>query len=265
MKRLSFFFFLLLLFFFVSSCTGGGGGIIPLLPGKAALTNPLNGAVGQIKTLVLQWFSENATSYDLYFGTAANPPFKSGGISVPSYSSAGDNLSSGEIYYWKVNSINSAGTVVGDIWAFSTAFEKPDGPVIEVTDSHVTKNQTFQFSIKGYSLTQVQGIEINLQFDPTLISLPAGDLANAVTLSGPLAGGLKIVQSTGAGNMKIAVTLMGNSANIDNQTILTVQLKSLNSACITKIQSSASSKVINSQLEEVIVALFDPGIVSIGY
>lgn len=104
-----------------SFTTGTGAGV----PGVASTPSPANGA-----TLIskcgpsLSWTApaagcNGATSYDIYFGTAASPPF----VSNTTSTSWSPGLLSGlTTYYWKVVAKNAAGDAVGSsTWSFVTS------------------------------------------------------------------------------------------------------------------------------------------------
>jgi hypothetical protein len=67
----------------------------------------------------LDWAdSAGATSYDVYFGTSATPPFAAN-ASSSQYTPAA--LAGNTRYYWKVLAKNSCGDSGGPVWSFTTA------------------------------------------------------------------------------------------------------------------------------------------------
>ena len=70
--------------------------------------------------------SANASSYDVYFGTASNPPLVTTTTSA-SYSPSGSSNST--TYYWKIVAKNSCGdSTTESVWSFTTACGTPGTP-----------------------------------------------------------------------------------------------------------------------------------------
>ncbi|MCK6456017.1 MAG: chitobiase/beta-hexosaminidase C-terminal domain-containing protein [Phycisphaerae bacterium] len=92
-----------------------------LPPSMPSGPSPANGATNvSINTQISILPSSGATSYDVYFGTGSPPPFV-GSFSSSSTSNAPLNLSYNTSYYWKVVAKNSAGSMSGPIWSFTTS------------------------------------------------------------------------------------------------------------------------------------------------
>ena len=88
-----------------------------------ALTTPSNGAIGVSWTPALTWSAASgATSYDVYFGTAATPP-RVTNITATTYLPG--TLSPGTAYYWLVVARNSGGVAPSATWSFTTALAPP--------------------------------------------------------------------------------------------------------------------------------------------
>ena len=82
------------------------------------LSSPANGAAGVALLPTLNWgASSGATSYDVYFGTAAPPPLVTN-VTTTSYAAAA--LSSNTTYHWKIVAKNSVGSTSSSTFAFST-------------------------------------------------------------------------------------------------------------------------------------------------
>ncbi len=91
-------------------------------------SGPMNGATGVSATPVLTWgASSGATSYDVYFGTAASPPLatNTGGATY----SPGP-LSAGTVYYWYVVAKNAGGSNASAMWSFTTQVAAPPAPAL---------------------------------------------------------------------------------------------------------------------------------------
>jgi len=96
---------------------------IPPLPGKASNPSPPAGAIYVSKTAVLSWAAgSDATSYDVYFGTSSPGTFEDnqtattfdpGEMAVP------------ETYYWRIDTVNSWGKTIGEVWKFTTYMPPP--------------------------------------------------------------------------------------------------------------------------------------------
>ena len=117
-------------------------------PTPAAPTNPspANGATGVSVTPTLSWSaSENATSYNVYFGSSATPPLV-GTTSGTTYTPG--TLSNSTTYYWIVVATDSSGTASSATWSFTTAASSSTGApqAISVSPSSGTGfSATFQF------------------------------------------------------------------------------------------------------------------------
>ncbi len=99
------------------------------LPPAPVLTSPANGATGVVLAPTLTWnASAGATSYDVYFGTAASPPLATNTTGT-SYSPG--TLTAGTTYYWQVVAKNSGGSASSATWSFTTqGSAAPTAPVL---------------------------------------------------------------------------------------------------------------------------------------
>ena len=95
----------------------------PVAPAAPANPSPANGATGVPTTPTLSWSaSSGAASYDVYFGTAANPPLAT---NVTATSWTPGSLSAGTTYHWTVVAKNSTGSTSSAAWSFTTAASAP--------------------------------------------------------------------------------------------------------------------------------------------
>jgi hypothetical protein len=93
------------------------------LPGVASGPSPANVATGVALTPTLSWTAgSNAASHDVFFGTS-NPPVSIGNQAGTSY--APSALTSGTVYYWRVNERNASGVTTGPVWQFTTVIVLP--------------------------------------------------------------------------------------------------------------------------------------------
>ncbi|HXN49350.1 MAG TPA: glycoside hydrolase family 44 protein, partial [Bryobacteraceae bacterium] len=103
-----------------------GGGTPPPAP---VLTSPANGATGVASPGTLSWqASTGATSYNVYFGTAATPPQVTQ-TSATSYAVGAVNPST--TYYWSVTAVNSSGSTPSATWSFQTSGSSGGGTALQ--------------------------------------------------------------------------------------------------------------------------------------
>ncbi len=91
------------------------------LPGQASNPSPGNGATGVSINADLSWSAgSDATSHDVYFGQDSTPDSgefqgNQGGTTFNLGTLANDAT-----YYWRIDSVNAAGTTTGTVWSFTT-------------------------------------------------------------------------------------------------------------------------------------------------
>ncbi|QQS35297.1 MAG: pectin esterase [Ignavibacteriales bacterium] len=77
-----------------------------------------NSMLNQSGSVTLKWKAGiDAESYDIYFGKTSSLAF-SGSSRSTEFNI--DDVSSGEKYYWQINTITKADTITGEIWTFTT-------------------------------------------------------------------------------------------------------------------------------------------------
>jgi regulation of enolase protein 1 (concanavalin A-like superfamily) len=88
-------------------------------PGQASNPSPANGATSVGVTTDLSWTAgSGATSHDVYFGTAASPPFIQNQTGT-TYDTG--TMANSTTYRWKIDEKNASGTTTGVVWSFTTA------------------------------------------------------------------------------------------------------------------------------------------------
>ena len=108
----------------------------PPLPGAASNPDPADGAIDVITAPAMSWVAgSNATSHDVYFGTA-NPPAFQGNQNGASY--APGTLNSNTTYFWRIDEVNGTGTTQGAVWSFTTTANT--GPVSLFADGFESGN-----------------------------------------------------------------------------------------------------------------------------
>jgi hypothetical protein len=94
------------------------GGASTGLPGAVTVFSPAQGVTGVSLTTTLTWApAAGATSYDVYFGTSASPPFVTNTANL-SYSPP--VLNPNTTYNWYLVSRNASGSTPSFPWSFTT-------------------------------------------------------------------------------------------------------------------------------------------------
>ena len=85
---------------------------------KACYPNPANSSINININPTLSWTAATgATSHDIYFGTTSPGIFR-GNQTALTFNPG--TLAKNTTYYWRIDEHTSAGTVIGDIWSFTT-------------------------------------------------------------------------------------------------------------------------------------------------
>jgi len=202
-----------------------------LLPVWAARPNPANGAADVRQTAILRWTAgQDAASHQVYFGTDENAVLIAG-TGSPEYQGAKDlgdeKLDPGQLdwnvtYFWRVDEINGAGTVLtGDVWSFTTANYLVVEDFENFTDNDAAGEAIWQTWIDGFGVAD-NGATVGYLIPPyceqTIVhggnqSMPlAYDNSLGVTNSeATLAlGGLDLTQNGGA---TLKIYYRGDAAN----------------------------------------------------
>jgi pectate lyase len=101
-------------------------------PGAASSPTPVNGATNVSTTQDLSWTAgSGATSHDVYFGTAASPPFIGNQTATIYYPGT---MSTSKTYYWRIDEKNTSGTTTGTVWNFTTGLWGCTAPIVSDKD-----------------------------------------------------------------------------------------------------------------------------------
>ncbi len=106
-------------------------------PTQPSNPNPANGTNAQPTVVTLSWSCSDPNgdplTYDVYFGTANNPPLAAGDHSNTSYDPG--TLNNNTTYYWKVVAKDNQGAITeGPVWNFAT---EPVGSGGDITPPEV--------------------------------------------------------------------------------------------------------------------------------
>lgn len=91
-------------------------------PAAPTLPSPADTATNVSTTVSFTWTGQGATSYDVYFGTAATPPLVGTALTA-SYNPG--TLAPVTTYFWRVVARNNSGTVTSAVWRFTTEQASP--------------------------------------------------------------------------------------------------------------------------------------------
>jgi C1A family cysteine protease len=118
-------------------------------PGTPSSPSPSNGATGVSSAPTLTWTCSGASSYDVYFGTSASPPYVKTTTGT-SYSPSG--LSPLTTYYWKIVSKNSCGSSTsGPVWSFTTVSEAITTPSMRMGSTQGGVGISYAYAAGGAS------------------------------------------------------------------------------------------------------------------
>ncbi|MCY4670366.1 MAG: hypothetical protein OXC29_20550 [Rhodococcus sp.] len=102
----------------------------PSKPAKATNPGPTHEAIGVSRTTNLSWDpTPDATSYQVYFGTASSPGSNElhgdDGEQTGITFEPDTTLEYGTTYYWRIDTRNAGGATTGDVWSFTTEVQPP--------------------------------------------------------------------------------------------------------------------------------------------
>jgi phosphatidylserine/phosphatidylglycerophosphate/cardiolipin synthase-like enzyme len=203
----------------------------PLPPDKPASPTPSHGAAGAGTSVTLTWRGGPwAHVYDVYFGTAPDPPLFAGNLALgPSEPDdpateyqhlAVSNLAPGTTYYWRVVSKTMADvTHASDVWSFTTSgasqpVSRPLAAIDTPADGAIVGTS---FSVAGWALdtgaAQGTGVDaVHVYAYPAAGGNPIFLGAAAYGLSRPDVGAIYGARFT---NSAFALNVVGTLAPAD--------------------------------------------------
>jgi len=126
-------------------------------PGQASSPVPSAGAANVSLTQDLSWTAgSGAASHDVYFGTAASPPFI-GNQAGTTYNPG--TLVSITTYYWRIDEKNAGGTTTGTVWSFTTQdIEAPlPNPIVWTIEPNAISSSSI--TMTATTATDISGVE----------------------------------------------------------------------------------------------------------
>lgn len=89
-------------------------------PAQVGSPSPINGATNVSVDVVLSWgTAQRAATYDVYFGTDQNNLLLQNNQTGTTFDPG--TLQNSTTYFWRIDSVNDAGTTTGIVWSFTTA------------------------------------------------------------------------------------------------------------------------------------------------
>jgi len=199
-------------------------------PSDLNYTGPANNSTDRPLDTTLNWTCVGATSYDVYFGTDANPPLVSIGQAGSSYSPG--PLAPGTTYHWKVIAKNAFGELAGATWKFTTMLVIPDG--ISISRVVLQKNSDEEIFVHGKNIDNIGGCSLILTYDSTYLEIDTNKGNNGVVALNSFNEGLIIVDATTAGTLRIDIAFM-SAKNISDEDIFKIYVKTMNKTGDTQI------------------------------
>ncbi|GAB1419790.1 hypothetical protein MASR2M12_25550 [Bacteroidales bacterium] len=133
-------------------------------PGCATNPVPANNATSVGISSQLTWSAIDASSYDVYFGISANPPF----IATVDLNQYSPTLMANTTYYWKVVPKNAIGPAVGcPVWSFTTG-----GPEYLMSNNTVTASSGMFYDSGGANGNYQNSENLTMTFVPSVAGAP---------------------------------------------------------------------------------------------
>lgn len=142
--------------------------IITGIPKTPTGPSPVDDATQVSLDTILSWTGNGSDSvtYNVYFGTAGNPPLISGRQAQTTYVPA---LNSGTQYYWTVVAINEHSiSSTGPVWSFSTEGFYQDEPSVEAGFESIAEELVIAYHYAGLGVWNVYWAEFGIDTIETL-------------------------------------------------------------------------------------------------
>ena len=209
-------------------------------PAAASAPYPTNGQTGVSPDTQLTWQGGSGLTYNVYLGTSQNSMNEVGSnLTTPIYTPPLNSLAANTTYYWYVVTMNNGGgQSTSTIWSFTTGTNSSSGRVT-IGDQVVGANQPFTLSISGIGISNLQGIEIKLAFDPSKVAINTSQGNNGVSLQGPVANADLMTPTVTSTMIDISFAILGqgNAVNVSNNVILNVYFTNKMSSGYTTINT----------------------------
>jgi hypothetical protein len=159
----------------IPGASGSASVSVVTLPGAASNPSPADGAGVSPGTVALNWTAgSGATSYQVFFGTGAAPPL----VDTTSSTTSNVPVAAGTTYYWRVVSINGAGSTPGPLWSFTasgTLCVTPTAPVLSPPSSALsgTTYAIIWQAVPGASEYRVEESTESAFLSPTVLTISA--------------------------------------------------------------------------------------------
>ena len=182
------------------------------LPGAVSNPSPANGATGIGVNAGLSWSpGSGATSYDVYFGTAAAPPF-AGNTASTGYSQG--QMNSSTTYYWRVVSKNGGGSTTSATWSFTTQAGLPAAPVLVLPADGATTGIAPAMSWNTAAGATSYDVYFGTSASPPYVTNTAGTSYSPGTLSAGATYYWRVAARNGAGSTTSGVRWFRTAAAV---------------------------------------------------
>jgi hypothetical protein len=159
------------------------------VPGKPSTPSPANNTTDWPTSINASWNAgNNATSYNIYFGTSQATLSKVATQTGLVYTFS--SLSPNTTYYWRVDAINTVGTTTGDVWKFTTAASPGTVTLPSVTTGNATSITDISATVT-VNVTNDGGTQIFVYSGIAYGTSPNPDIDNDhILLSGDMGTGV---------------------------------------------------------------------------
>jgi len=179
-------------------------------PAAPALISPYNQATGVTVAPTLSWnAASGATSYDVYFGASATPPFVA---NTTGTTYAPGALNPQTVYYWQIVARNGSATAASVTWSFTTSAPETGLYFVPVTPCRVmdTRGAAGQFG----GPTMAGNTARSFIVPQSNCGIPATALAYSLNVTVVPSGGLAYLTLWPAGQTQPLVSTLNSFGGI---------------------------------------------------